>query len=407
MRDKTNSRTRCWLLLVALMAPSCVFIDASVADEVEAIGEPLPSGTEPSTIPAALSISEPPEMKSLALPGERVAETLSQASLEKEDVVTRGATEKSVFKNAAPSVVIVLSGDGGGTGAYIGSNQIITSLHVVDGSPTADVVFKDNQAASVKAAVAKIDRKRDLALLDLAFVPTAVSPLKLGGNAQIEVGDDVYAIGHPRGEWWTFTKGLVSAIRPDYRWSADGTDYQATVIQTQTPINPGNSGGPLLNGDSEILGINTFLTPESQGLNYAVSVGDVRAFLESAKQTPSAPSAEKEDRLVPERQCTVLKVYEGKGRIRGNKGWLLQYDTNCDGRADFSYFYPTNNSKSYLALIDTNADGKNDIEIQDRNRDGKWDISYHDTNYDGRTDLVGRHPNGELEPSYWDKYAGG
>ena len=85
----------------------------------------------------------------------------------------------------------------------------------------------------------------------------------------------------------------------------------------------------------------------------------------------------------------------------------MQYDTNCDGRADFSYFYPTNNSKSYLALIDTNADGKNDIEIQDRDRDGKWDISYHDTNYDGRADLVGRHPNGELEPSYWDRYAGG
>jgi S1-C subfamily serine protease len=54
----------------------------------------------------------------------------------------------------------------------------------------------------------------------------------LGDNAQIEVGDDVYAIGYPRGEWWTFTKGLVSAVRPDYSWQADGTDYKATVIQT-------------------------------------------------------------------------------------------------------------------------------------------------------------------------------
>ena len=73
MRNKTNSRAKCWLLLVALTVPGCVFTDASVADEVEAIGEPLPSGTEPSTIPAELSISEPPGMKSLALPGERVA----------------------------------------------------------------------------------------------------------------------------------------------------------------------------------------------------------------------------------------------------------------------------------------------------------------------------------------------
>jgi hypothetical protein len=85
----------------------------------------------------------------------------------------------------------------------------------------------------------------------------------------------------------------------------------------------------------------------------------------------------------------------------------LQCDTNCDGRADFSYFYPINSSKSYLALIDTNADGNNDIEIQDRNRDSKWDISYYDRNYDGRTDLVGHHPSGKLDPDHYGSYAGG
>jgi hypothetical protein len=59
-----------------------------------------------------------------------------------------------------------------------------------------------------------------------------------------------------------------------------------------------------------------------------------------------------------------------------------------------------------LPLRLSTADGKADIEIQDRNRDGRWDISYYDTNHDGRADLVGRHPNGELEPSSYDKYAG-
>jgi S1-C subfamily serine protease len=402
VRNNTNPRIKCWLLLVALTVTACVvFTDASVADEAEAIGEPLPSGTEPSSIPAELSVSEPPEMQSLAFPGERVAKTLSQASLKKEDVVTRGATEKGVYKKASPSVVIVLSGDGGGSGAYVGSNQIITSLHVVDGSPTADVVFKDKQAVSVKATVSKIDRQRDLALLTLKFVPS-VSPLRLGSIGEIEVGDDVYAIGHPRKQWWTFTKGLVSAVRPGFTWQTeDGMAYEATVIQTQTPINPGNSGGPLLNDDAEIIGLNTFLKEDSQGLNYAVAVNDVRAFLKSSKQTPSAPSAK-----IPDRPCEVKKLYQGKGKIRGNRGSLVQFDTNCDGRADFSYFYPTKKSKSYLVLIDTNADGKADIEIQDRNRNGKWDISYHDTNHDGRADLVGRHPKGELDPSYYDKYAG-
>jgi len=214
----------------------------------------------------------------------------------------------------------------------------------------------------------------------------------------VEQGDDVYAIGHPYRQLWTFTKGLVSAIRPDYRWRAeDGTECEATVIQTQTPINPGNSGGPLLNDDSEIVGINSFLKPDAQGLNYAVSVDDVRSFLKSSLQPPSA----KRDRLVPDQRCKVRKLYEGKGNIRGNRGSLVQYDTNCDARADTSYFYPRKKSKAYLALIDTNSDGKADIEIQDRNRDGKWDISYHDRNYDGRPDLVGRHPDGKMQPNYY------
>ncbi len=83
-------------------------------------------------------------------------------------------------------MVVVIAGDGVGSGSYIGSNQIIISLHVVDGSPTVDVVFKDKQAVSVTASVSNIDRQRDLALLTLPFAPP-VSPLKLGSIAEIEV----------------------------------------------------------------------------------------------------------------------------------------------------------------------------------------------------------------------------
>ena len=413
MRNNTNPRTKCWLLLVALTVTACVvFTDASVADEAEAIGEPLPSGTEPSSIPAEISVSEPPEMQSLALPGERVVEALSQVSSDKKSVTTRGARESNAYEKAAPSVVLVITENGFGSGSYIGSNQIITNWHVVSDSPKASVVFFDSEQ-SFKATVKKIDQTRDLALLEIEFIPENLSPLKLGSNAKIHVGDDVHAIGHPNGFAWTYTKGFVSQIRSNYQWEIYEISHRATIIQTQTPINPGNSGGPLLSDDGEILGLNTVSARGAQGLNFAVSVDDIRAFLDSSVQMPSG----KDDRLmtspgqtssakIPDRLCEVRKLYQGKGKIRGNRGSLVQFDTNCDGRADFSYFYPTKKSKSYLALIDTNADGKADIEIQDRNRNGKWDISYHDTNHDGRADLVGRHPNGELEPSYYDKYAG-
>ena len=57
--------------------------------------------------------------------------------------------------------------------------------------------------------------------------------------SEAQVGADVHAIGHPQGQTWTYTKGLISQVRPDYQWGP----HKADVIQTQTPINPGNSGG--------------------------------------------------------------------------------------------------------------------------------------------------------------------
>ncbi len=289
--------------------------------------------------------------------------------------------------------MLVTTEDGSGAGAYIGSNQIITNWHVVKGAQTVGVVSKDGKA--IPAIVGKVDQERDLALLTVEFVPETVSPLKLGSNAEIQVGTDVHAIGHPLGQTWTYTKGFVSQIRSDYTWEIEGNKHRATVIQHQIPINPGNSGGPLLNDDGTILGINTWIWQGAQGLSFAVSVDDVRALLDSSRQEPSPKIA---DRL-----CEEKKVYQGQDAEQE----LVQFDTNCDGRADVSLIIPLDTSKAVEAHLDTNFDGLTDVFIEDRDRDARWDISFHDTNYDGQIDLIGHHPNGELEPSYWDRYAGG
>jgi S1-C subfamily serine protease len=56
--------------------------------------------------------------------------------------------------------------------------------------------------------------------------------------SDVQVGADVHAIGHPKEQTWTYTKGLISQVRPDYEWSDGSTKRKADVIQTQTPINP-------------------------------------------------------------------------------------------------------------------------------------------------------------------------
>ena len=120
----------------------------------------------------------------------------------------------------------------------------------------------------------------DLALIEVTEIP---SRREAAGDRRtssaVQVGSDVHAIGHPTGESWTYTRGIVSQIRRDYEWRAERQIvHKATVIQTQTPINPGNSGGPLLDDNLEVIGINSF-DGEGEGLNFAVSAEDVKAFL--------------------------------------------------------------------------------------------------------------------------------
>jgi hypothetical protein len=89
----------------------------------------------------------------------------------------------------------------------------------------------------------------------------------------------------------------------------------------------------------------------------------------------------------------------------GNKATLTNFDLNCDGKVDSSWFIPDKKSEPIEFLIDRNSDGDADIVIQDTNRDGKWDISFHDVDFDGITDLVGSHPDGKLQASRYEKYA--
>ena len=206
---------------------------------------------------------------------------------------TRGPQDITLFREDAPSVVLIRTNDFFGSGSLLQDNLILTNFHVVDHNREVTVVFKPADPSGrptadevVKADVVKIDVQRDLALVHPRSLPNrTVRPLQISLKG-VEVGEDVAAIGHPEDLEWTFTKGIVSSVRHDFEWpSGLAAPHRATVIQTQTPINPGNSGGPLLSGDGKIVGVNSFIRKRRRGFELCCSRQRDYATLSKARQT--------------------------------------------------------------------------------------------------------------------------
>ena len=143
-----------------------------------------------------------------------------------------------------------------GSGILIDEDgHILTNNHVVEGADEIRVRLYDKR--EFKATVIGHDKATDLAVLKLDETPTDIKPLKLGDSDKITVGEWVLAIGSPFGFERSVTSGIVSAKgRNSYR---GGLPAYQNYIQTDAAINQGNSGGPLVNLDSEVIGINTWI----------------------------------------------------------------------------------------------------------------------------------------------------
>jgi hypothetical protein len=215
-----------------------------------------------------------------------------------------------------------------------------------------------------------------------------VRPLQISSK-DIEVGSDVAAIGHPKGEEWTFTKGIVSSVRPDYEWSYGPSDkHRATVIQTQTPINPGNSGGPLLSDDGKIIGVNSFGDKSAQGLNFAVAAKELIYFLKNQANGLEALNT-----------CNEAKtIFEG--RNQKNTGFIRQISLQCDDTADIILVAPDDKRDPFFALVDLKRRGKAEGIVFDLKRSGsRWDTSFWDSKLDDTFASKGIHPDGKLMPT--------
>lgn len=180
---------------------------------------------------------------------------------------------------------------GMGTGFFFDSNgYILTNQHVL-GDATEIQVTVQGYDKPLKAKKLGADYNLDLAVLKVEGenFPT----LPIGSSEQIDIGDWVVAIGNPYGFDHTVTVGVLSAKeRPISIQDEQGERKYEHLLQTDASINPGNSGGPLLNLKGEVIGINTAVSSQAQGIGFAIptrTILDNLDLLKANKEIPKAP----------------------------------------------------------------------------------------------------------------------
>lgn len=186
-----------------------------------------------------------------------------------------GAGQTKLEETTSCGSGIIIANDG----TYL---YIVTNAHVVEDATTLSVSFVDNSV--YEAELCGADEEVDLAVLKIALSDLSADTLSqiaviaVGDSDELEVGEQVVAIGNALGYGQSVTTGIVSALN---RSLTNESGTTSTYIQTDAAINPGNSGGALLNLDGELIGINTAKLSDTdvEGMGYAIPITDVAELI--------------------------------------------------------------------------------------------------------------------------------
>jgi serine protease Do len=152
---------------------------------------------------------------------------------------------------------------------------IVTNNHVVEGASRISVFFSDGTQVSAK--LIGVDPDSDLAVLRVDSKNLLAAPI--GTSSDLMIGETVVAVGNPFGLSGTVTTGVVSALGRSVPSKEAGRTF-TDFIQTDASINPGNSGGPLLNIEGKVIGINTAILGNAQGIGFAIPVDRARKVIQ-------------------------------------------------------------------------------------------------------------------------------
>ena len=179
---------------------------------------------------------------------------------------------------------------GGGSGFIVTADGlVVTNRHVVQ-DMEADYTIILNDGAEHSAEVISRDSINDIALLQIKSNEgesiDGLPVVSLGDSSKLQIGQKVIAIGNALSEFEnTVTVGVISAKgREITAGSINSTENLINLLQTDAAINPGNSGGPLVNLEGQVIGINTAIAANAQGIGFALPINDVISIIDSVKE---------------------------------------------------------------------------------------------------------------------------
>ena len=261
------------LALVAIVA-GC----GSAAARPSAATAAVASATSPANVPAVLPAASSTPQTSLALSG-------SAALALQEQMV-------AVIKQVSPSVVVIETDQGLGSGIiYDNNGDIVTNAHVVGTATTFKVTLADGHIYT--GSLVGSYTPDDIAVVKISA--TGLHPATFGNSSQLSVGDVVLAMGNPLGLQSSVTEGIVSALGRQV--SEPAGNALPDAIQTSAAINPGNSGGALVDLNGEVIGIPTLEASDPQlggaasGIGFAISSNRAKTIADQLIATGKVTSS--------------------------------------------------------------------------------------------------------------------
>ncbi len=217
-------------------------------------------------------------------------------------VLQESSAAVDVAKQVSPSVVSITttsqssgfsffgasqSEEGAGTGIVVAANgMIMTNNHVISGASTINVFTSDGHEYK-NAKVLAADTTNDLAFIQIDA--SGLKPATLGDSSSVQVGTEVIAIGNALGQYQnTVTQGIISGVgRPVQASDESGSSAESlqNLFQTDAAINPGNSGGPLVDVKGNVIGIDTAVASDAQGIGFAIPINEAKQELSQVQSS--------------------------------------------------------------------------------------------------------------------------